>query len=83
MFLQVVRLRWHVEGLIAPTNVISSTQAALAPLTIQHVTQPLKVFREVLPLGYDKETDEVKDSCRVRMLVVNDAQSEASVLNFH
>lgn len=52
------------------------TQAALLPLFVQHVSDPLAMFLQVLPNGFDKATDGLKSSLRVEMAGTTNAQCE-------
>lgn len=62
--------------LSARLRVSAHTQAALLPLFVQHVSDPLAMFLQVLPNGFDKATDGLKTSLRVEMAGTTNAHCE-------
>lgn len=58
------------------TRYSAHTQAALIPLTIQNVLDPNKMFKGLLPPGFDLATDGLNKSLRVEMAGLSSAHGE-------
>jgi hypothetical protein len=53
-------------------------QAALGPLTLQNLINPVGTFMKVIPVGYDKATDGIVSSARIELAGMTNAQCKSA-----